>query len=308
MTLAFVFPGHGSQKVGMLDSISDRPEVKNTLQEASDILNADMEKLIAYGPKESFSALSKSSPITLIAGIAFYRVWLSEGGKIPEVVAGHSHGEYSALVAAGVISFKDAISIVQYRAESMQAINGGMASINGIGASKVVEMCTNISAKSGKILEVANFNAPGKLLISGDKDLIPLACKAFDAAGAFKTFPLRLSIPAHSSLLNPVSEKLQEYLQHIVFRTPRIPIINNVDVTILTEPADIKNAMQRQVAMPVRWQEIIKKMESIGIKQVVECGPGNVLNTLTPKISSSLQGFSFADQRSLFEILHIVNN
>lgn len=307
MTLAFVFPGHGSQMVGMLDSISNRPEVKKTLQEASDILSTDMEKLIANGPKESFSALSKASPITLIAAVSFYKTWLSEGGPAPDIVAGHSHGEYSALVAAGVISFKDAISILRYRAESMQAINGGMASINGIGAAKVVEICANLRAESGKIVEVANFNAPGRLLISGDKDLVLSACKLFDTAGA-TVFPLKITVPAHSSLLNPVSEKLQEYLQQIVFHTPRIPIINNVDVTILTEPADIKNAMQRQVAMPVRWQEIIKKMESIGIKQVVECGPGNVLNTLTPKISSSLQGFSFADQRSLFEILHIVNN
>lgn len=307
MTFAFVFPGQGSQSVGMLNSISQRPEVKATLQEASDALGEDVAKLIAEGPAEALSLTTNTQPVMLTAGVAFYRSWLAAGGPVPKVMAGHSLGEYSALVASGVISFKDAVPLVRFRAEAMQSAvpvgTGGMAAILGLDDATVIKVCAEASAASGGIVEAVNFNAPGQVVIAGASDAVTKACELLKAAGAKRALPLPVSAPFHSSLLQPASEKLQGYLANIEFKAPTIPVINNVDVAILNDPVAIKDALVRQAAKPVRWQETIQAMAQQGITQVVECGPGKVLAGLTKRINDQLTGVPVFDETSLNEVL-----
>lgn len=307
MTFAFVFPGQGSQSVGMLNSIAQRPEVRTTLQEASDALGEDVTKLIAEGPAEALSLTTNTQPVMLTAGVAFYRAWLAAGGAAPKVMAGHSLGEYSALVAAGVISFKDAVPLVRFRAEAMQSAvpvgTGGMAAILGLDDATVIKVCAEASAASGGVVEAVNFNAPGQVVIAGASDVVTKACDLLKAAGAKRALPLPVSAPFHSSLLQPASEKLQGYLANIEFKAPSIPVINNVDVEILNDPVAIKDALVRQAAKPVRWQETIQAMASQGITQVVECGPGKVLAGLTKRINDQVTGVPVFDEASLTEVL-----
>ena len=307
MTFAFVFPGQGSQSVGMLNSIAQRPEVRTTLQEASDALSEDVTKLIAEGPAEALSLTTNTQPVMLTAGVAFYRAWLAAGGAAPKVMAGHSLGEYSALVAAGVISFKDAVPLVRFRAEAMQSAvpvgTGGMAAILGLDDATVIKVCAEASAASGGVVEAVNFNAPGQVVIAGASDAVTKACELLKAAGAKRALPLPVSAPFHSSLLQPASEKLQAYLTNIEFKAPRIPVINNVDVEILNDPIAIKDALVRQAAKPVRWQETIQAMAGQGITQVIECGPGKVLAGLTKRINDQVTGVPVFDEASLTEVL-----
>ena len=307
MTFAFVFPGQGSQSVGMLNSISERPEVRATLEEASEALGEDVAKLIAEGPAEALSLTTNTQPVMLTAAIAFYRAWLAAGGAVPKVMAGHSLGEYSALVAAGVISFKDAVPLVRFRAEAMQTAvpvgTGGMAAILGLDDATVIKVCAEASAASGGVVEAVNFNAPGQVVIAGASDAVTKACELLKAAGAKRALPLPVSAPFHSSLLQPASEKLKGYLANIEFKVPTISVINNVDVEILHDPVAIKDALVRQAAKPVRWQETIQKMASQGITQVVECGPGKVLAGLTKRINDQVTGVPVFDDASLNEVL-----
>lgn len=307
MTFAFVFPGQGSQSVGMLNSIAQRPEVHATLQEASDALGEDVTKLIAEGPAEALSLTTNTQPVMLTAGVAFYRAWLAAGGAAPKVMAGHSLGEYSALVAAGVISFKDAVPLVRFRAEAMQSAvpvgTGGMAAILGLDDATVIKVCAEASAASGGVVEAVNFNAPGQVVIAGASDAVTKACELLKAAGAKRALPLPVSAPFHSSLLQPASEKLKGYLANIEFKVPSIPVINNVDVEILNDPIAIKDALVRQAAKPVRWQETIQAMAGQGITQVVECGPGKVLAGLTKRINDQVTGVPVFDEASLTEVL-----
>ncbi|MBU3580893.1 ACP S-malonyltransferase [Polynucleobacter sp. AP-Capit-er-40B-B4] len=307
MTFAFVFPGQGSQSVGMLNSITQRPEVRATLQEASDALGEDVTKLIAEGPAEALSLTTNTQPVMLTAGVAFYRAWLAAGGAAPKVMAGHSLGEYSALVASGVISFKDAVPLVRFRAEAMQSAvpvgTGGMAAILGLDDATVIKVCAEASAASGGVVEAVNFNAPGQVVIAGASDAVTKACELLKAAGAKRALPLPVSAPFHSSLLQPASEKLQGYLANIEFKAPSIPVINNVDVEILNDPIAIKDALVRQAAKPVRWQETIQAMAGQGITQVVECGPGKVLAGLTKRINDQVTGVPVFDEASLTEVL-----
>ncbi len=307
MTFAFVFPGQGSQSVGMLNTIAQRPEVRTTLQEASDALGEDVTKLIAEGPAEALSLTTNTQPVMLTAGVAFYRAWLAAGGAVPKVMAGHSLGEYSALVASGVISFKDAVPLVRFRAEAMQSAvpvgTGGMAAILGLDDATVIKVCAEASAASGGVVEAVNFNAPGQVVIAGASDAVTKACELLKAAGAKRALPLPVSAPFHSSLLQPASEKLQGYLANIEFKAPSIPVINNVDVEILNDPIAIKDALVRQAAKPVRWQETIQAMASQGITQVVECGPGKVLAGLTKRINDQVTGVPVFDEASLTEVL-----
>ena len=307
MTFAFVFPGQGSQSVGMLNSIAQRPEVRITLQEASDALGEDVTKLIAEGPAEALSLTTNTQPVMLTAGVAFYRAWLAGGGAAPKVMAGHSLGEYSALVASGVISFKDAVPLVRFRAEAMQSAvpvgTGGMAAILGLDDATVIKVCAEASAASGGVVEAVNFNAPGQVVIAGASDAVTKACELLKAAGAKRALPLPVSAPFHSSLLQPASEKLQGYLANIEFKAPSIPVINNVDVEILNDPVAIKDALVRQAAKPVRWQETIQAMAGQGITQVVECGPGKVLAGLTKRINDQVTGVPVFDEASLTEVL-----
>lgn len=307
MTFAFVFPGQGSQSVGMLNSISERPEVRTTLQEASDALGEDVAKLIAEGPAEALSLTTNTQPVMLTAAVAFYRAWLAAGGPAPKVMAGHSLGEYSALVASGVISFKDAVPLVRFRAEAMQSAvpvgTGGMAAILGLDDTTVIKVCAQASADSGDVVEAVNFNAPGQVVIAGSSDAVTKACELLKAAGAKRALPLPVSAPFHSSLLQPASEKLKGYLANIEFNVPTIAVINNVDVEILHDPVAIKDALVRQAAKPVRWQETIQAMAAQGITQVVECGPGKVLAGLTKRINDQVTGVPVFDDASLNEVL-----
>ena len=307
MTFAFVFPGQGSQSVGMLNSISERPEVRATLQEASEALGEDVTKLISEGPAETLSLTTNTQPVMLTAGVAFYRAWLAAGGSAPKVMAGHSLGEYSALVASGVISFKDAVPLVRFRAEAMQSAvpvgTGGMAAILGLDDAIVVRVCAEASTASGSVVEAVNFNAPGQVVIAGASDAVTKACELLKVAGAKRALPLPVSAPFHSSLLQPASEKLKGYLANIEFKVPTISVINNVDVEILSDPIAIKDALVRQAAKPVRWQETIQAMASQGITQVVECGPGKVLAGLTKRINDQVTGVPVFDEVSLNEVL-----
>jgi len=307
MTFAFVFPGQGSQSVGMLNSIASRPEVKATLQEASDALGEDVTKLIAEGPAEALSLTTNTQPVMLTAGVAFFRAWVAAGGTLPKVMAGHSLGEYSALVAAGVISFKDAVPLVRFRAEAMQNAvpvgTGGMAAILGLDDAAVIQVCTQASDQSGSVVEAVNFNAPGQVVIAGASSAVTKACELLKAAGAKRALPLPVSAPFHSSLLKPASEKLEAYLAGIEFKVPTIAVINNVDVEVLNDPAAIKEALVRQAAKPVRWHETIQAMAKQGVTQVVECGPGKVLAGLTKRINDQLTGVPVFDEASLNEAL-----
>ncbi|MBU3582755.1 ACP S-malonyltransferase [Polynucleobacter sp. 15G-AUS-farblos] len=307
MTFAFVFPGQGSQSVGMLNSVAERTEVRATLQEASDALGEDVAKLISEGPAEALALTTNTQPVMLTAGVAFYRAWLAAGGEAPKVMAGHSLGEYSALVAAGVISFKDAVPLVRFRAEAMQSAvpvgTGGMAAILGLDDAMVIQVCAAASAASGGVVEAVNFNAPGQVVIAGASDAVTKACELLKAAGAKRALPLPVSAPFHSSLLQPASEKLKGYLANIEFKAPTIAVINNVDVQILNDPAAIKDALVRQAAKPVRWQETIQAMAQQGVTQVVECGPGKVLAGLTKRINDQVTGVPVFDETSLNEAL-----
>jgi [acyl-carrier-protein] S-malonyltransferase len=307
MTFAFVFPGQGSQSVGMLNSIAQRPEVRATMQEASDALGEDIAKLISEGPSEALSLTTNTQPVMLTAGVAFYRSWIAAGGAAPKVMAGHSLGEYSALVAADVISFKDAVPLVRFRAQAMQSAvpigTGGMAAILGLDDAAVIQVCEEASIASGSLVEAVNFNAPGQVVIAGASDAVTKACELLKAAGAKRALPLPVSAPFHSSLLQPASEKLKTYLANIEFNVPVIPVINNVDVQILNDPQAIKDALVRQAAKPVRWQETIQAMAQQGITQVVECGPGKVLAGLTKRINDQVSGVPVFDEASLNEAL-----
>ena len=307
MTFAFVFPGQGSQSVGMLNAISARPEVRATLQEASEALGEDVAKLITEGPAEALSLTTNTQPVMLTAAVAFYRAWLAAGGSAPKVMAGHSLGEYSALVAAGVIAFKDAVPLVRFRAQAMQSAvpvgTGGMAAILGLDDATVIQVCAEASTTSGGVVEAVNFNAPGQVVIAGASDAVTKACELLKAAGAKRALPLPVSAPFHSSLLQPASEKLKSYLMNIEFKAPKIAVINNVDVEVLNDPAAIKDALVRQAAKPVRWQETIQAMAAQGITQVVECGPGKVLAGLTKRINDQVTGVPVFDEVSLNEVL-----
>jgi [acyl-carrier-protein] S-malonyltransferase len=246
----------------------------------------------------------------LTAAIAFYRAWLAAGGAIPKIVAGHSLGEYSALVAAGVISFKDAVPLVRFRAEAMQSAvpvgTGGMAAILGLDDALVSTLCAEAAALSGGVVEAVNFNAPGQVVIAGGSDALAKACELLKAAGAKRALPLPVSAPFHSSLLQPASEKLKAYLANVEFNAPTISVINNVDVQTLQDVNAIKDALVRQAAMPVRWHETINAMVQQGVTQVVECGPGKVLAGLTKRINDSAIGVPMFDEASLNDALVVV--
>lgn len=302
---AFVFPGQGSQAVGMLNGFADNPAVRNTVAEASEALQFDLAKLIAEGPKEELDLTTNTQPVMLTAAVAYYRAWLAAGGSAPSLVAGHSLGEYSALVAAGVIAFKDAVPLVRFRAQAMQQAvpvgQGWMAVILGLLDDDVRDVCA--AAAQGEIVEAVNFNAPSQVVIAGHKGAIERACVAAKETGAKRALPLPVSAPFHSSLLKPASDLLREYMQELTFSTPQIALINNVDVAIINDPQAIKDALVRQAASPVRWVETVQKIAGEGISHVVECGPGKVLAGLTKRINDGLISEAIVDQASLDKLL-----
>ncbi|NCV94732.1 MAG: [acyl-carrier-protein] S-malonyltransferase, partial [Burkholderiaceae bacterium] len=263
MTFAFVFPGQGSQSVGMLNSLASRTEVHATLQEASDALGENISKLIAEGPAEALALTTNTQPVMLTAGVACYRAWLASGGPKPSVVAGHSLGEYSALVAAGVIRFKDALPLVRFRAQAMQSAvpvgTGGMAAILGLDDQQVIEVCALASKESGKVVEAVNFNAPDQTVIAGHQEAVDRACAIVKERGAKRALPLAVSAPFHSSLLAPAAHALRERLSQTAVNTPSIQVVNNVDVAIERDADRIRDALSRQAMRPVRWVEVIEK-------------------------------------------------
>lgn len=305
---AFVFPGQGSQAVGMLNGFAGNEVVQHTLAEASDALQFDLGKLIAEGPKEDLDLTTNTQPVMLTAAVACYRAWIAAGGPAPAVVAGHSLGEYSALVAAGVIAFKDAVPLVRFRARAMQEAvpvgQGGMAAILGLSDDEVRAACTE--AAQGEVVEAVNFNAPAQVVIAGHKAAVERACEAAKAKGAKRALPLPVSAPFHSSLLKPASDRLREYMAPLAFAAPQIALINNVDVAVAQSPEAIKDALVRQAASPVRWVETVQKMATEGVTHVIECGPGKVLAGLTKRINGNLVGEAIVDQASLDKVLELL--
>ncbi len=305
MTTAFVFPGQGSQAIGMLNGFAGNPVVADTLAEASDAIGLDLGKLIADGPKEQLDLTTNTQPVMLASAVAFYRAWIAAGGAQPALVAGHSLGEYSALVASGVIAFRDAVPLVRFRAQAMQEAvpvgQGGMAAILGLSDDDVRAACAE--AAQGDVVEPVNFNAPAQVVIAGHKAAVERACEAAKAKGAKRALPLPVSAPFHSSLLKPASDRLRDYLANVNFSAPAIPLINNVDVAIVSDPAAIKDALVRQAASPVRWVESVQKMAASGVTRVVECGPGKVLTGLVKRINGELTGDAIVDQASLDALL-----
>ncbi|CDS50190.1 Malonyl CoA-acyl carrier protein transacylase [Polaromonas sp. CG9_12] len=306
-SFAFVFPGQGSQAVGMLDAWGDHPVVIQTLAEASDALAEDVGHLIKDGPKEALALTTNTQPVMLVAGVAAYRMWLAETGLAPAVVAGHSLGEYSALVASGVLSLSQAVPLVRFRAQAMQDAvpvgMGAMAAILGMEAGKVVEGCAEVvrsfGANTSEIVEAVNFNDPMQTVIAGSKAAVDKACEILKASGAKRTLPLPVSAPFHSSLMKPAADRLKEQLASIEFAAPRISVVNNVDVAVETDPDRIRDALYRQAFSPVRWVECVQAIRVLGLTTLVECGPGKVLAGLAKRIDPELTGVPLFDPASL---------
>lgn len=300
---AFVFPGQGSQSVGMLDAWGEHPVVRDTLAEASAALGEDLAALIKNGPKEALDLTANTQPVMLVASVACWRVWRAEGGAQPAVVAGHSLGEYSALVAAGALSLADAVPLVRLRAQAMQQAvpvgAGAMAAILGLDADAVRAGCAEAAAATGEPVEAANYNDPKQTVISGAKAAVDKACELLKAAGAKRALPLAVSAPFHSSLMKPAAEALRARLETVALAAPTIPVINNIDVAVQTEPAAIKEALYRQAFGPVRWVETVQAIKARGIAQVVECGPGKVLAGLVKRVDAELVTFNIFDPASL---------
>ncbi|MFS2003451.1 ACP S-malonyltransferase [Duganella sp. CT11-25] len=308
---AFVFPGQGSQAIAMMDGFAGNPVVAQTIAEASDALQFDLGKLIAEGPKEELDLTTNTQPVMLTAAVAVYRAWIAAGGPLPSVVAGHSLGEYSALVAAGVISFKDAVPLVRFRAQAMQEAvpvgQGTMAVVLGLSDDDVRAACAEaIAADPALTVEAVNFNAPAQVVIAGHTAAVERACEIAKGKGAKRAMKLPVSAPFHSSLLKPASDRLRDYMAGLAFSAPQIALINNVDVAVLSDPASIKDALVRQAAAPVRWVETMQKVAAEGITQVVECGPGKVLMGLAKRIDASLVGDAITDQASLERVLSLL--
>ena len=319
---AFVFPGQGSQSVGMLDAWGEHPAVIETLKEASDALGEDIAKLIKEGPKEALALTTNTQPVMLVAAVAAYRVWMSETGIEPAVVAGHSLGEYSAMVAAGMLTLAQATPLVRYRAEAMQQAVpvgvGAMAAILGMDTAKVIAGCEEatrairgldgLGGRGGsgtlnslEIVEAVNFNDPAQTVIAGSKAAVDKACEILKAQGAKRALLLAVSAPFHSSLMQPAAEKLKEKLESVEFASPRMALLNNIDVAIEVDSERIRDALYRQAFGPVRWVECIQGIKARGISTVVECGPGKVLAGLVKRIDAEMTGLALFDPASLAE-------
>ena len=307
---AFVFPGQGSQSVGMLDAWGDHPVVKQTLQEASEALGENIGQLIHEGPKEALGLTTNTQPVMMVSAIAAYRVWLSEGGAQPSVVAGHSLGEYSALVAAGALTLAQAVPLVRFRAQAMQDAvpvgTGAMAAILGMDTQQVIPGCAQaqatFAAGSGEVVEAVNFNDPAQTVIAGSKAAVEKACEMLKAAGAKRALSLPVSAPFHSSLMLPAAQRLKEKLAATTIAITAIPVVNNIDVAVQTDADAIRDALYRQAFGPVRWVECVAAIKARGVHTLVECGPGKVLAGLAKRIDAELTGLPFYDPASLAEV------
>lgn len=301
MKIAFVFPGQGSQSVGMLDAWADVAVVRETVEQASTALGQDLAALMAQGPAQELNLTTNTQPVMLTASVAMYRAWLAAGGPQAELMAGHSLGEYSALTAAGALSLEDAVPLVRVRADAMQAAvpvgQGGMAAILGLSDQQVQDVCAQ--AAQDEVVEAVNFNAPEQVVIAGNVAAVERACQLAKEAGAKRALVLPVSAPFHSSLLEPAALVLEQALDKIALGSPAVPVINNVDVLSPSEPAQIKAALVRQAWHAVRWVETIQAMRAQGVTHVVECGPGKVLSGLIKRIDRELTAISITDPASL---------
>jgi len=303
MKLAMVFPGQGSQAVGMLKGYAGLAGVEEVRAEAAAALGNDFLDLLDQGPAEQLSLTVNTQPAMVTAGYMAYRAWLALGGPKPQVVAGHSLGEYTALVAAGAIAFAECLPLVRYRAQAMQEAvpegKGAMAAILNLDDDLVRAAC----AEAGGEVQAVNFNAPGQVVIAGEKEAVARAIEKCKEKGAKRALPLPVSAPFHSSLMRPAGEKLRAYLEKVKLAAPSIPLLNNVDVKLESDPLRIKDALARQAASPVRWVETVRQMLASGVTHIVECGPGKVLAGMTRRIDPGAQSFTLADRAALEQAL-----
>ena len=308
MKFALVFPGQGSQSVGMMAAYGDAPVIRATFDEASAALGRDLWQLVADGPAEALSQTVNTQPLMLTAGIAVYRFWLERGGPVPAMVAGHSLGEYSALVAAGVLQLKDAVPLVELRAKAMQAAvpagEGAMAAVMGLDADGVVAACAE--AAQGQVVQAVNFNEPKQTVIAGHKAAVERAAEAVKARGAKRAMMLPVSAPFHCALMQSAAEALKMPLAGLEFGAPQIPVINNVDAAQLVDPMAIRDALVRQAASPVRWVETMQAMHAVGVTHVFECGPGKVLAGLVKRCVDGLNGAPMNDLAGVEAALAVV--
>jgi [acyl-carrier-protein] S-malonyltransferase len=302
-TFAFVFPGQGSQSVGMLDAWGDHPAVRQTLEEASSALGSDVARLIHEGPKEQLDLTVNTQIVMLVSAIACWRAWKAEGGSDPSAVAGHSLGEYSALVAAGAITLSDAVPLVRFRAQAMQdAVPvgvGAMVAVLGLDGPVVRRCCEQAAADSGEVVSAANFNDPKQTVIAGSKAGVDMASQALKAAGAKRLMPLAVSAPFHSALMKPAADQLKLRLAETTFQVPRIAVVNNIDVAVETDLERIRDALYRQAFGPVRWVEVVQAMRARGLGHVFECGPGKVLSKIVARIDDQIVTDAMLDPASL---------
>lgn len=305
MKLAMVFPGQGSQSVGMLNAYAGLPEIDAVREQASAALGADFVSMLDAGPAEALAMTVNTQPAMVTAGVAAFRAWIALGGPRPVIVAGHSLGEYAALVAADAIGFQECLPLVRHRAQAMQAAvaagEGAMAAILNLDDAGVIAACAE--SAQDEVVQAVNFNAPGQVVIAGSKNAVARAMEACKARGARRAMLLPVSAPFHSSLMQPAANALRVYLEKVDVRAPDIALINNVDVAVESDPVRIKDALVRQAAAPVRWVEIIGKMADMGVTHVLECGPGKVLAGMTKRINANLQGYALADRTSLEQAL-----
>lgn len=301
MAFALVFPGQGSQSVGMMAGYGESAVIRETFTEASEALGEDLWEMVSNGPAERLALTVNTQPLMLTAGVAAYRAWLAAGGPKPALVAGHSLGEYSALVAAGALAFTDAVPLVRFRAQAMQeavpAGEGAMAALLGLEADAVREACAE--AAQGDVVEAANLNAPGQIVIAGSKAAVERAVEVAKAKGAKRAVLLPVSAPFHCALMRPAAERLAQRLASITVSTPQIDVLNNVDVAVYSEPDRIRDALVRQAFSPVRWIETVQDMAQRGMSHVIECGPGKVLAGMSKRIAKQVEGGSAHDAASL---------
>ncbi|MFN8992030.1 MAG: ACP S-malonyltransferase [Betaproteobacteria bacterium] len=303
MNLAFVFPGQGSQSVGMLTVYADHPVVEQTLVEASEALGQDLVALVRDGPEDALASTVNTQPVMLACDVAVYRAWRAEGGPDANVLAGHSLGEYAALVVAGVFEFADALRIVRLRARAMQEAvpegQGGIAAILGLDMDGVRASC--VEASDGDVVEPANFNAPGQVVIAGARAAVERAIAAAKARGAKRAVMLPMSVPAHCALMRPAAEALARHLDAVSMHSPAIPVVNNADVAAPADPARIREALVRQLYSPVRWIEVVGELRVRGTTHILECGPGKVLQGLVKRIAPDIPSWTLASSQAIVE-------
>lgn len=305
MNFAFVFPGQGSQSVGMMKAYDGLPAIVETFQEASDVLGQDLWKLVDEGPADSLNQTVNTQPVMLTAGIAVFRAWQQSGGKSPALLAGHSFGEYSALVASGALDFHDALPLVRYRALAMQEAvkegEGGMAALLGLDDALIADVCRE--AAQGQVLEAANLNSPGQVVIAGHREAVLRGCEVAKSKGAKRAIMLAVSVPVHCTLMKPAADKLREHLARVTISAPQIPVIQNADVASYNDATAIKDALVRQLYSPVRWIETVQHFARQGMTTIVECGPGKVLGGLTRRIDGNLRSQTLHDAAAFHDAL-----